>query len=218
MYRVALDSSELTLQRRCIGSVASTFFESHAHAEHRRSTFSSREREEWLRRWCLCRCAAAVSIAQSIFLRETSHGQLASLNYVPVFTPKQHVKRLLRRRLRHPLRAVLRHPQWESRATPSALARIQRNVLKRQEGARVDWSGEPRVDGERGAGSFARLVVPLWPPSRLGLLVVALNLVRPPRSPVKIYRYPRTHDRSRDPGSRPVIDRAIPAGELAAKF
>lgn len=31
-------------------------------------------------------------------------GWLASLNYVSVFTPKQHVKRLLRRRLRHPLR------------------------------------------------------------------------------------------------------------------
>lgn len=113
------------------------------------------------------------------------------------------------------VRFAVRHPRYES-SHPSPLPRIQRNVLKRQEGARVDWSGEPGSMVRGGAGSFARLVVPLWPPSRLGLLVVVLNLVRSPWSLVKkknlsTYNWPlltpgildlSRRDRSRDPGAR----------------
>lgn len=81
-----------------------------------------------------------------------------------VFTPKQHVKRSLRHR-RHfrRVRSVVCHPFARVEPPPW----IQRNVHKRRESARVDWSSEPGSMARGGAGSFARLLVPLWPPSRL---------------------------------------------------
>lgn len=107
----------------------------------------------------------AASIAQSIFLlrRRTSHGWLLAgiiKLCVSVYTEATRETGSSAAVAVSAVGSAVRYPRCES-SHPSPLPRIQRNVVKRQEGARVDWSGEPGSMARGGAGSFARLVVPL---------------------------------------------------------
>jgi len=132
----------------------------------------------------------ASSITQSIFLRGTSYGPLAGIIKLSVSVYAEATRETTPPSPSPSPTFVPRSTTpGASWATPRHLPGSSGMYLNDRKVHASIGRANPGSMVRGGAGSFARLVVSLWPPSRLDLFLVVLNLVRSSRSQRSIDAY-----------------------------